>query len=65
MRLTGIFSFAATLFVLAGCQTGPSETDKEIVKNLKEISAKLTVIDKQLKEIKEEVEIKAPSTRYQ
>jgi hypothetical protein len=65
MRLTGIFLFAAALLVITGCQTGPSETDKQIVKNLEEISKKLSAIDKQLKEIQEDVEIKAPSVRNQ
>ena len=61
MRLIGIFSFAAVLTMVAGCQTGPSETDRQVVKQLKEISEKLTAIDKQVKEIKENVPEPLPS----
>jgi hypothetical protein len=56
MRLLCILSAVVFLISITGCQTGPSETDKQIVKNLKEVNQKLVAINKQLKEIKEEVE---------
>ncbi|MCP3967909.1 MAG: hypothetical protein GY750_19465 [Lentisphaerae bacterium] len=55
MRVLYSLSAAAMLISIVGCQTGPSEQDKQLTKSLNEMSQKLTEINKQLKEIKEEV----------
>jgi len=56
MRLLFILSASVLMIYINGCQTEPSETDKQIMKSLTEINQKLTVISKQTKEIKEELE---------
>lgn len=59
MRLLCILAAVVFSISITGCQTGPSETDKQIMKCLKEVNQKLTDINKQIKEIKEEAEEKS------
>ncbi len=56
MRLLCILSVVVLVISITGCQTGPSETDKQIMKSLKEINQKLFFISKQIKEIQKDVE---------
>lgn len=56
MRLLFILPAFALMIYINGCQTEPSETDKQILKNLTEINQKLTVINEQTKKNKEELE---------
>ena len=56
MRLLCILSAAVFVISMTGCQTGPSETDKQILKRLDKIDQKLGMLDKLVKEVKEELE---------
>ena len=56
MRFPIVLSAAVIISGLAGCQTGPSETDKKIIKSLDEITKQLAIVNKELKEIKENSE---------
>ena len=53
MRLLCILSAAVLVISMTGCQTGPSETDKQILKRLEKIDQKLSMLDKLVKEVKE------------
>ena len=53
MRLLCILSAFVLVISITGCQTGPSETDKQIVKRLDKIDKKLSMLDKLVKEVKE------------
>lgn len=59
MRLLCILSAVVMFVAITGCQTGQSEKDKKITKSLNEIKQKLVAINKQLAEIKEELEEEA------
>jgi len=54
MRSLFILSASVLVISITGCQTGPSETDKQMIKNLKEINQNLTVLNKLIKEAREE-----------
>lgn len=55
MRLHYVFLPVAAMFFIAGCQTGPSETDEQMLKSLNAMKKDLAGLKNELSQIKKEI----------